>query len=164
MFTFYTHRKNTQHIMLSEKCILLTKNDLQMNYSHKFARHSHILESGERKPVRLNQFLSFVKMFHTFCIHIIHLNSFSHFHSFSLSFSLSLSLFLSRSLSLSLSLSLSSLSPSLSSFFCLSSSSPPSISLFLSFLLPFFSLWIHVYFFSLTLFNHTLSLKTKQYY
>lgn len=95
MFTFYTHRKNTQHIMLSEKCILLTKNDLQMNYSHKFARHSHILESGERKPVRLNQFLSFVKMFHTFCIHIIHLNSFSHSHSFSLSFSLSLSLPLS---------------------------------------------------------------------
>ena len=101
MFTFYTHRKNTQHIMLSEKCILLTKNDLQMNYSHKFARHSHILESGERKPVRLNQFLSFVKMFHTFCIHIIHLNSFSHSHSFSLSFSLSLSLPLSLSLSLS---------------------------------------------------------------
>ena len=101
MFTFYTHRKNTQHIMLSEKCILLTKNDLQMNYSHKFARHSHILESGERKPVRLNQFLSFVKMFHTFCIHIIHLNSFSHSHSFSLSFSLSLSLHLSLSLSLS---------------------------------------------------------------
>ena len=112
MFTFYTHRKNTQHIMLSEKCILLTKNDLQMNYSHKFARHSHILESGERKPVRLNQFLSFVKMFHTFCIHIIHLNSFSHFHSFSLSFSLSLS----SSLALSLSLSLSFITLSLSIF------------------------------------------------
>ena len=120
MFTFYTHRKNTQHIMLSEKCILLTKNDLQMNYSHKFARHSHILESGERKPVRLNQFLSFVKMFHTFCIHIIHLNSFSHFHSFSLSLSLSLSLFLSRSLSLSLSLSLSIITLSLSIFLFLS--------------------------------------------
>ena len=116
MFTFYTHRKNTQHIMLSEKCILLTKNDLQMNYSHKFARHSHILESGERKPVRLNQFLSFVKMFHTFCIHIIHLNSFSHFHSFSLSFSLSLS----SSLALSLSLSLSFITLSLSIFLFLS--------------------------------------------
>ena len=119
MFTFYTHRKNTQHIMLSEKCILLTKNDLQMNYSHKFARHSHILESGERKPVRLNQFLSFVKMFHTFCIHIIHLNSFSHSHSFSLSFSLSLSLFLSRSLSLSLSLSFITLSLSIFLFLTL---------------------------------------------
>ena len=115
MFTFYTHRKNTQHIMLSEKCILLTKNDLQMNYSHKFARHSHILESGERKPVRLNQFLSFVKMFHTFCIHIIHLNSFSHSHSFSLSFSLSLS----SSLALSLSLSFITLSLSIFLFLTL---------------------------------------------
>ena len=92
--------------MLSEKCILLTKNDLQMNYSHKFARHSLDHESGERKPVHLNQFfLFFVKMFHACCIHIVHLNSFiltlifssflsRHFllHSLFLSFSLTPSL------------------------------------------------------------------------
>lgn len=78
--------------MLSEKCILLTKNDLQMNYSHKFARHSLVHKSGNRKPVCLHRF--FYLLLKCF-IHSAYISTPKFTLSFSLSLVLSHSLFLS---------------------------------------------------------------------
>lgn len=84
MFTYYTHKKNTQHIMLSEKCILLTKNGLQMNYSHKFARHSLVFFffRFRRKKACLSQpiFYLLLKCF-THAAHASHINILTRIHT-----------------------------------------------------------------------------------